>query len=343
MDNVVAFAPGRVNLLGDHTDYTGGLCLPMALTLGVTIRGSRGGDVVELTSDRADGAAVVPIDIDDPAQVTPPWARFVAGVVAEAGPTRGFRGVVTSDLPIGAGLSSSAALEVAVAMALGIEGDSHAVAALCQRAEQRASGVPCGILDQLSSTRGVEGHALLMDCSLLTTEPIRLPDDLEVVVVHSGQERTLAGSAYAERRAECEAAEAEIGPLRSASLDDVRTITDRTLRRRARHVVSENARVRSATAALADHDLRGLGLLFSASHDSLRDDFECSTPTVDDTVARLVATPGVHGARMTGGGWGGCVVAVTEPGALEEGWRVRPGGPARVDAQDAPDLREPDL
>ncbi len=331
VETVVAFAPGRVNLIGDHTDYTGGLCLPMALSLGVTIRATRDGDVVALTSDRAAEPAVVPLDVEDPAGVTPPWARYVAGVVAEARPTTGLRGTVHSDLPIGAGLSSSAALEVAVAMALGVDGDNHAIATLCQRAEQRASGVPCGILDQLASTSGVEGHALVMDCSASTTTPVALPSGLEVVVVHSGQERTLAGSAYAQRRAECEKAEALIGPLRSASLDDVRTLADETLRRRARHVVTENERVRSTTAALAAGDLRSVGLLLSASHASLRDDFECSTTVVDATVDRLVATPGVHGARMTGGGWGGCVVAVTEPGALDEGWRVRAGGPARVD------------
>ncbi len=328
MESVVAFAPGRVNLIGDHTDYTGGLCLPMALTLGVTIRATREGDVVELRSDQAEGTAVVPLDVDDPAGVSPTWARYVAGVVAEARPRIGLRGSISSDLPIGAGLSSSAALEVAVATALDAPGESLDIAALCQRAEQRASGVPCGILDQLSATRGVEGHALLMDCELLTTTPIALPEGLDVVVVHSGQERTLADSAYAERRAECEAVENEIGPLRSASLDDVDTITDRRLRRRARHVVSENRRVRDTTAALADGDRRSVGLLFGASHASLRDDFECSTPIVDATVDRLTATPGVYGARMTGGGWGGCVVAVTEPGALDEGWVVRPGGPA---------------
>lgn len=331
MDSVVAFAPGRVNLIGDHTDYTGGLCLPMALTLGVTIRGQRDGARVELTSDQTDEPASVPLDVGDPAAVRPPWARYVAGVVAESAPSTGFRGRVTSDLPVGAGLSSSAALEVAVAMALGVDGDSHAIAALCQRAEQRASGVPCGILDQLTSTSGVEGHALVMDCTLLTTTPVAIPETLEIVVVHSGQERTLEGSAYGQRRAECEAVEREIGPLRAAGPDDIRGIADPVLRRRARHVVSENARVRETTAALTAGDVTTVGRIFAASHASLRDDFACSSPAVDATVDRLSSTPGVHGARMTGGGWGGCVVAVTEPGALDEGWRVEAGGPARVE------------
>lgn len=331
MESVVAFAPGRVNLIGDHTDHTGGLCLPMALTLGVTIRGTREGDVVELRSDQAEGIAIMPVDVADPAGISPGWARYVAGVVAEARPRVGLRGSITSNLPIGAGLSSSAALAVAVATALGVEGESRDIAELCQRAEQRASGVPCGILDQLTATRGIEGHALLMDCWRATTLPIPLPEGFDVVVVHSGQERTLADSAYADRRSECEVAENEIGPLRVASLEAVDTIADQVIRRRARHVVTENQRVRETVAALAEDDLRTVGRLFHASHDSLRDDFECSTPVVDATVERLSATPGVFGARMTGGGWGGCVVAVTEPGALDEGWLVRPGGAARAE------------
>lgn len=330
VDHVVAFAPGRVNLIGDHTDYTGGLCLPMAVTRGVTIRGERTGTSVRLRSDDDETPADVPLDVIDPAATSPAWARYVAGVVAELGPDVGFLGTVHSDLPIGAGLSSSAALEVAVALALGATGTPQEVAALCQRAEQRASGVPCGILDQLSSTSGVEGHALLMDCALETTTPTPVPDSIEFVVVQSGQERTLAGSDYATRRAECERAESVIGPLREATLEDVGAIDDPVVRRRARHVVTENQRVRDTTAALGDGDLTAVGALFGASHASLRDDFESSTPIVDAVVDRLCATAGVHGARMTGGGWGGCVVAVTEPGALDEGWVVAPGGPARL-------------
>lgn len=330
MEHVTAFAPGRVNLIGDHTDYTGGLCLPMAVTMGVTVSGVREGDLVELRSNRTEGPALVPIDVDDPAAIEPSWARYVAGVVSELSLTTGFSGTVDSDLPTGAGLSSSAALEVAVALALGAAADPLELAELCQRAEQRASGVPCGILDQLSSTSGIEGSALLMDCSTLAARPVAMPDDLDIVVVHSGQERTLAGSAYAVRRDECEAAERLVGPLRSATAADVERIDDPMLRRRARHVVTENERVRLAVDALTSDDHRTLGGLFAQSHASLRDDFECSTPLVDETVERLAATDGVFGARMTGGGWGGCVVAATEPGALDEGWTLRPGGPARI-------------
>ncbi|HEY8057888.1 MAG TPA: galactokinase family protein, partial [Acidimicrobiales bacterium] len=162
-----AYAPGRVNLIGDHTDYLGGLVLPMAIDLGTTVEGEAGGDLVTLTSaDQAD-PAVVPTDVDDPAAVEPGWARYVAGVVAEVRPPTGFTGTVTTSWPIGAGRSSSAALEVAVARALGFEGSALELAEACQRAEQAASGVPSGIMDQLASAGGVEGHALLVDCRSL--------------------------------------------------------------------------------------------------------------------------------------------------------------------------------
>ena len=188
-------------------------------------------------------------------------------------------------------------------------------------------------MDQLASAAGVAGHALLLDCHSLAITPIAVPDDVEVVVVDSGQSRRLAGSGYAERRAQCEAAEAIVGPLRlldhagyQATLD---TVADPVVRRRARHVVTENERVRRFASALADHDLVAVGHLMRASHLSLRHDFDVSTPRVDALVDRLAAVDGVYGVRMTGGGFGGCVVAVTRPGALQEGWVVRPAAGAR--------------
>ena len=332
------FAPGRVNLIGDHTDTTGGLVLPMAIDLGTTISGTAGGERVVLRSADEPDPAVVPLDVTEPAAMEPGWARYVAGVVAELGPSAGFDGTVTTTLPVGAGLSSSAALEVAVALALGFEGTPLDLAHLTRRAEQQASGVPCGIMDQLASAAGVDGHALLMDCHALTVEPVPVPDDLEVRVVHSGQSRSLAGSAYAERTASLAEAERVLGPLRllavdrpevaldsAAAVDLVAPLTDPVLRRRARHVITENARVRVFADALRRLDLEVLGPLLAASHASLRDDFEVSTPILDALVERLVTTPGVLGARLTGAGFGGCVVALTEPGALDEGWRVHAG------------------
>ena len=320
---VRAHAPGRVNLIGDHTDYTGGLALPMAIDRGTSVLLERTGDRVVLESADEDEPAVVELGVSDPAHVTPPWARFVAGVVQEVRPSEGGVGWVRTDLPIGAGLASSAALEVALALALGFEGPPLELALACRRAEQAASGVPCGVMDQLASAAGVVGCALLIDCSTLAVTPVPLPEDMEVVVVHSGRQRSLSGSAYAERREQCEAAVALIGPLREADLADVATIDDPVLRRRARHVVSENARVTAFASALAGDDLAAAGALMVESHRSLRDDFDVSTATLDELVDHLLRQPGVHGARLTGAGFGGCVVALAEAGALSEGWVVK--------------------
>lgn len=326
---VRAHAPGRVNVIGDHTDTTGGFVLPMAIDLGTTVELERAGDAVSLTSASFDEPAEVPLDVDDPAGVSPGWARYVAGVVAELRPAVGGKGTVSTTLPVGAGLSSSAALEVAVALALGFEGTPHELALACQRAEQRSSGVPCGIMDQLASAAGVDGSLLLIDCRTLDVAPVALPDGAVVVAVHSGEARTLAGSAYAERRAGCEAAEAVVGPLRDATPADVAALPD-DLRPLARHVVTENARVLAFAGALGAGDLAGAGALMVESHTSLRHDFAVSTPALDALVDRLVATPGVHGARLTGAGFGGCVVALCEPGVDVGGWVLRPSAGASV-------------
>jgi galactokinase len=286
---VRVFAPGRVNLIGDHTDYAGGLVLPIAIQLGTTIEGTRGGDRVELASDDADEQ----------------FSRVVDAVVAESKTSTGFVGSVTSTLPIGAGLSSSASLEVAIALALGATGD---IAAVCQRAEHRATGVPCGRMDQLAAVHGRAGHALLIDCSTYAIRPVPIPGNVEVVVVHSGEARTLASSAYAERRAQLESGD----------------------QRRVRHVRTENERVLAFAAAVESGDIARAGALMVESHTSLRDDYEVSTPTLDALVESLRATDGVYGARLTGAGFGGCVVALTEPGALAMGWKVTASRGARV-------------
>jgi galactokinase len=196
-------------------------------------------------------------------------------------------------------------------------------------------------MDQLASVAGVDGCALLIDCHTLAIEPIVVPDVVDVVVVHSGQQRVLAATAYAARRAQCEAAEASIGPLRLAGPTDVDAL-DEPLRRRARHVVTENARVRSFAAALRAGDGAGAGALMVESHRSLRDDFEVSTTVLDDLVAHLCGRPGVLGARLTGAGFGGCVVALCERGASVVGltaqqqvWRVRPSAGARIEVGQA--------
>jgi galactokinase len=330
----IAWAPGRVNLMGDHTDHSGGLVLPAAVALGTTVQGDVGGDAVVLASTAEAMPAVVPLDVADPSTVQPEWARYVAGVVSELRPATGFRGTVSSTLPIGAGLSSSASLEVAVALALGWEGDEVELARLCQRAEQVASGVPCGIMDQLASSAGRSGHALRIDCTTLEVEAVPIPSGIEIIVVHSGEDRVLAGSPYAERAAACRAAESRVGPLRCATLDDVDQIGDEMVRRRARHVVTENARVDAMVDALGQDDHLAIADIMSASHASLRDDFQVSTPILDELVDTLARAPGAIGARLTGAGFGGCVVALVEAGTTlqlsNRKWRVRPSHGAHL-------------
>jgi len=332
-DQLRVWAPGRVNLIGGHNDYSGGLVLPMAVDLGTTIVGHRGHDRVVLVSQDEPDPAEVPLDVSDPAGVTPAWARYVAGVVAELAPTTGFIGQVATTIPIGTGLSSSAALEVAVALALVGDDrvDRRALALACQRAEHRASGVPCGIMDQFASLLGIEGHAILIDCTTLEVTPVELPGDVDVVVVDSGERRSLSTVGYADRRAEVMRAADLLGHLPDASLSAVEELEDGVLRKRARHVVTENQRVRDFVTAIGKGDVVVAGALMTESHHSLRDNQEVTTPALDSLVERLVATRAVHGARLTGGGWGGCVVALTDPGVLDEGWAVRPSGGATVE------------
>lgn len=329
---IVARAPGRVNLIGDHTDHTGGFVLPMAIDRATAITGEATDEpVIRLTSDAQDGTVAVPLPVADPGVVGPSWGRYVAAVAAALGREAGFAGHVTSTVPVGAGLSSSAALLVATGLAFGADpADRVTLARLAQSAERSAVGVPCGIMDPLASVAGREGHALLIDTARAEATPVPVPDDVDVVVVHSGEARSLAGSPYAERRARCETAAGLVGSLREASLGEVAAITDPVVRAAGRHVVTENARVRQAATALADGAIDEVGRLMVESHRSLRDDLEVSTPALDRLVDRLVATPGVFGARLTGAGFGGCVVALARPGALREGWVVRPSDGASV-------------
>lgn len=323
-------APGRVNLIGEHTDYTGGLAFPMAIDRGITLTATPGGSAIRVTSAHADDRVDLDLPVTaEPSAVEPQWGSFIAGMARELDSRSGFSGHLVSDLPAGAGLSSSAALECAIGLALGFDGDPLELARIAQRAEYSATGVPTGIMDQLCIATATEGHATLIDCDALTVEHVRVPDEVDIVVRFIAH-RTMLGSAYADRVAECERAEAEIGPLRIATLDDVERIDDTIVRRRARHVVNENQRVLDFATALRAGDFVGAGRLIADSHASLRDDFDTSTTAMDDAVAALDATDGVFGARMTGGGFGGCLVAMCEPGAVKDGWLVRASAGAQV-------------
>jgi galactokinase len=308
-------APGRVNLIGDHTDYNEGFVLPFAVDRSCVVAARRSETVRVRSLETGDAVEVAADGSVAPSRVLPAWGRYVAGVVHELAalgrPPMGIDAVLASDVPLGSGLSSSAALEVACAVALAdVAAWSAApgvLAEACRRAEELATGVPCGIMDQLASLAGRAGHALLLDCRSLEIRELPLPAGLAVLVVHSGSSRSLAASEYAERRRECEALAAKLGvrALRDATAEQV---ADEPL---GRHVVSENARVLDAAQALVEGDVEWLGRLLDESHASLRDDFRVSTPELDVLVAELVRA-GARGARLTGAGFGGCVVAVCD-------------------------------
>ncbi len=308
-----AIAPGRVNLIGDHTDYAGGLVFPMAIDRST---------VIEFLE--ADATSLVSADVEGDG-----WLRYIEAVRGLVPGARAVSGRVATTIPIGAGLSSSAALEVAAALAFGFRGSVVELAQLSRQAEHDATGVPCGIMDQLCIAAGRAGHATLIDCRSLELTHVPVPDSVKVVVRFIAS-RTLEGSEYATRVAECGAAEAIVGPLRDAALRDLVAITDERIRRRAVHVVSENARVQSFAAALSSFDFGLAGEIMLEGHRSLAENFDVSTAAMDRAVREIAETPGVYGARMTGGGFGGCVVALCEPDARVDGWVVEASAGARV-------------
>ena len=316
-------APGRVNLIGEHTDYTGGLVFPMAIDRWTTVDYDVTGSGIVLDSADADGTVALSLEQPFDAAMTPSWGRYVGAVASLLDSPRGVSGHVSTTIPVGAGLSSSAALEIAVALALGCELPSSELAQLTQRAEHIATGIPTGIMDQLCIASARDGHGTMIDCRTLEVQHVPIPTDVKIVVRFIAH-RTLVGSAYADRVAQCAAAESVIGPLRDASLIDVVAIADATIASRARHVISENARVVSFASALSSGDYSTAGAIMSDSHRSLAEDFATSNDQMNAAVQDMRATPGVFGARMTGGGFGGCIVALCEPDAVVDGWHVKP-------------------
>ena len=316
-------APGRVNLIGEHTDYTGGLVFPMAIDRWTTIDYDVTGSGIVLKSADADGTVSLELGSSFDATMSPSWGRYVGAVASLVQSPRAISGRVSTTIPVGAGVSSSAALEIAVALALGCDVPSSELAQLTQRAEHIATGVPTGIMDQLCIASARDGHGTMIDCRTLEVTHVPIPTDVKIVVRFIAH-RTLVGSAYADRVAQCAAAEAIIGPLRDASLADVAAITDATIASRARHVISENARVVSFASALSGGDYGTAGAIMSEGHRSLAEDFATSNDQMNSAVRDVCATPGVFGARMTGGGFGGCIVALCKPDAVVDGWHVQP-------------------
>ncbi|XP_049668858.1 galactokinase isoform X2 [Accipiter gentilis] len=333
---VAAWAPGRVNLIGEHTDYNGGFVLPMALQLGTVLVGSPTQDgTISILTTSAEADEPHRVQFPAPRQGSPlspgqpRWANYIKGVIQHyrGGPVPGFSAVIASDIPLGGGLSSSAALEVATYTFLQQlcpdDGDLVAKALACQKAEHTFAGMPCGIMDQFISVMGKEGHALLIDCRSLETVLVPLTDaSLAVLITNSNVRHTLTGSEYPTRRRQCEEAAAALGKasLRDATMAELEAARSRLgeeVYRRARHVIGEIARTAQAAQALQDRDYGMFGRLMVESHNSLRDDYEVSCPELDELVEAALEVDGVYGSRMTGGGFGGCTVTLLEAGAAE--------------------------
>ncbi len=334
-------APGRVNLIGEHTDYNDGFVLPVAIDREIHLHARpRTDHRCQIYSETLDEQ--IEFDLAGLAQASPDalpdgWTRYVAGVAAmlmrHTGRTlTGIEGVVSSTLPTGAGLSSSAALEAAFATLWNaldqLNLDGWTLAKLCQRAEHEYAGVQCGIMDQAASLLAQRGHALFLDTRTLTTRHVPLPAHWLIVVADTGKPRTLSGSEYNQRRAECQQAVEQLRAVLSDSVNALRDVSPEAAalylplltepaRRRARHVISENARVQAFLDALARADAPAIRHLMLASHASLRDDYEVSCPELDRMVEACLDAPGCVGVRLTGAGFGGACVALVERARID--------------------------
>jgi galactokinase len=333
-------APGRVNLIGEHTDYNDGFVMPIALDRDTWVAAAPRADRQLVVRSREYGGTLI-IDLEDglppdvvaqllaAAPAARHWTRYVHGIAATLGESKRLAGadlMIASDVPIGAGLSSSAALEVACGFALldlaGAPIDLDHLAHAAQRAEHDFAGTRCGIMDQTIACRGRADSALWLDTRSLERRWLPLPPRVRVVVCNTMVRHELASSEYNARRADCEAGVAtlarerpDIRALRDVTLAELDAVSDRLSERvvrRCRHVITENARVGQAAEALESLDVHRVGTLMNQSHDSLRRDYEVSCTELDTMVAIARSLAGVHGARMTGGGFGGCVVALVD-------------------------------
>ena len=321
-----ASAPGRVNLMGDHTDYNAGLVLPAAIPQRTQIEiAARADRTVRLWSDqfRSEGIVHYELGAETPGKG---WVDYVAGVtqqLAGAGLVRGFDARIASSVPLGSGLSSSASLEIAMSRAIRdvhkLSIDDVTLARSAQRAEVEFVGAPVGFMDQMACSMADERSALFLDTRDLRYERVPLPDAVALVVIHSGLSHRNVGGGYAERRRQCDEAAARLGvsSLRELDHGDMARVESLPgpLDRRVRHVITENARVVATVAALRAGDPAQAGRLFNQSHASLRDDYDVSIPEVDRLVEMATRGRGAYGARMTGGGFGGSIVALAAPDA----------------------------
>ncbi len=327
--SLIVQSPARVNVIGEHTDYTGGFVLPTTTALYTRVTASKREDrLIEVRSRTLNDTQSFSLDALEPPGESS-WINYVMGVAAvlsEAGiALRGASLEIESDIPLGAGLSSSASLELAVALALlGIAGRSverAELARLCQRAEHDYAGLQCGIMDQYAVACARKGHAVLLDCNTLDTEQVAIPKTTTLLLVDSGVRHQLPEGDYNSRAEECRDAVSRIDGLASlrdldaGTLEEYKSRLGDTLYRRCRHVLTENQRVLDAVAAMRDGDTAKLGALISASHASLRDDYEVSCREVDELVAVSDRCPGVLGSRQVGGGFGGCVLVLVEAAA----------------------------
>jgi galactokinase len=330
-------APGRVNLIGEHTDYNDGFVLPMAIEPQVLIVcRSRDDGKVRLASNQFSGTIVEFSVQEKIPRGQPPWANYFRGVAAEmlgAGiPLTGMDLFIDNTLPVGGGLSSSAAIEVGTAQAFltlaGLKMDPARVALVCQKAEHEYAQVPCGIMDQTIVASGKQGSAMLLDCRDLTKQFIPIDSaELRVVIVNSMVKHELTGSEYAQRRKQCEEGLAvfkrdspQIAALRDVSLKQLDAAKDKlsdVVFRRCRHVVTEIARTVEAAKRLNSREYEEAGELMLQSHKSMRDDYQISTPELDFLVDEAMKIKGVYGSRLTGGGFGGCTVSIVQPRHVE--------------------------
>lgn len=327
---IIVRAPGRVNLIGEHTDYNDGFVLPMAIDHAVWLAlRPRDDRTVRLFSLDLETEAAFELDSLTKGSDWIEYPKSIAYELMKAGyELRGFDAVMTGDVPRGAGLSSSAAVELAVARAFaavsGIEWDAPKMAKLSQKAENEWVGVNCGIMDQMASAACKEGHALFLDCRSLEIQHAPLPQGVSIVILDTSTRRGLVGSAYNERRSQCEEAARWFGvkALRDVSVEEFNKSSKNGLNelaeKRARHIITENARVLEAMEVMKAGNVKRLGELFNASHDSLRDDFEVTNDALNIMVDCAREQASCYGARMTGAGFGGCAVAlVKEENAAE--------------------------